>query len=142
MIDAFPEVFLTLGAPGDNLVIPLSPAPGRPLSFNLNLVPKEDAKSRHCSPSRASPRKSHSRPSSPTRGTTSEAHPETSWSHDQGKFVIGHISPDEDCFSLIEKVHTAQLQKGMAQGGQKYKGEQGKGKGGGKKDRKDGGNRQ
>ena len=51
----FPEVFLTLGAPGDNLVIPLSPAPGRPLSFNLNLVPKEGVTSRHCSPSRASP---------------------------------------------------------------------------------------
>ncbi|XP_070836296.1 uncharacterized protein [Chaetodon trifascialis] len=139
---AFPEVFLTLGAPGDNLVIPLSPTPGRPLSFNLNLVPKEDVKSRHCSPSRASPRKAHSRPSSPNPGTTSEAHPETSWSHEQGKFVSSHISPDDDCFSLIEKVHTAQLQKGMAQGGQKCKGEQGKGKGGGKKDRKDGGSRQ
>ncbi|XP_041812366.1 uncharacterized protein LOC121620390 [Chelmon rostratus] len=138
----FPEVFLTLGAPGDNLVIPLSPAPGRPLSFNLNLVPKEDVKSRHCSPSHTSPRKAHSRPSSPNPGATGEAHAETSWSLDQGKFVSSHISPDDDCFSLIEKVHTAQLQKGMAQGGQKCKGEQGKGKGGGKKDRKDGGSRQ
>lgn len=46
------------------------------------------------------------------------------------------ISPDDDCFSLIEKVHTAQLQKG------KEKAEQGKGKGGGKKDKKDGGNKQ
>lgn len=61
------------------------------------------------------------------------------------------ISPDEDYFSLIEKVHTYQLQKGMAQGGQKWKGdpgkgrekaEQGKGKGGRKKDKKDGGNKQ
>lgn len=107
----FPEVFLTLGAPGDNFVIPLSPRPDKPLSFNLNLVPKEDS----------SPRKAHSRPSSPRC-----------------------ISPDDDCFSLIEKVHTAQLQKGMAQGDRKgrEKAEQGKGKGGGKKDKKDNGNKQ
>ncbi|XP_035852994.1 uncharacterized protein LOC116059438 isoform X2 [Sander lucioperca] len=132
----FPEVFLTLGAPGDSLVIPLSPRPGRPLSFNLNLVPK-DAKSRHSSPSHASPRKADSRPSSPNR-------------HEQGR-MTSPISPDEDYFSLIEKVHTYQLQKGMAQGGQKWKGdpgkgrekaEQGKGKGGRKKDKKDGGNKQ
>lgn len=124
----FPEVYLTLGAPGDNLMIPLSPVPGRPLSLNLNLVPK-DARSRHCSPSRASPRKAHSRPASPNPGATSKAHAETS--------CPSPISPDEDCFSLIEKVHTAQLQKGMAQGGQQWKGEQGKGKGAGKKDKKD-----
>ncbi|CAK6978330.1 uncharacterized protein LOC121884410 [Scomber scombrus] len=137
----FPEVFLTLGAPGDNFVIPLSPAPDRPLSFNLNLVPKEDIKSSQYSPSHASPRKAHSRPSSPNQGATNE----------QGKLVTRSISPDDDCFSLIEKVHTAQLQKGMAQGEQKWKGdpgkgrekaEQGKGKGGGKKDKKDGGNKQ
>ncbi|XP_067427063.1 uncharacterized protein [Thunnus thynnus] len=137
----FPEVFLTLGAPGDNLVIPLSPAPGRPLSFNLNLVPKEGVTSRHCSPSRASPRKGRSRPSSPNQGATNE----------QGNVLTRSISPDDDCFSLIEKVHTAQLQKGMAQGEQKWKGdpgkgrekaEHGKGKGGGKKDKKDGGNKQ
>ncbi|XP_068575173.1 uncharacterized protein [Cebidichthys violaceus] len=134
---AFPEVFLTLGAPGDNLVIPLSPGPGGPLSFNLNLVPKEDVKSRHCSPSHASPRKANSRPPSPN-------------SHEQGN-MTNPINQDEDCFSLIEKIHTAQLQKGMAQGGHKWKGDpgkgrekavQGKGKGGGKKDRKDGGNKQ
>ena len=122
----FPEVFLTLGAPGDNLVIPLSPVRGRPVSFNLNLVPKEDAKSRPCSPSRASPSRGHSRPSSPNPGATSEL----------------AISPDDDCFSLIEKVHTAHLQKGIAKGGQKCKGEQGKGKGVGKKERKDGGSKQ
>ncbi|XP_051245234.1 sialidase isoform X2 [Dicentrarchus labrax] len=125
----FPEVFLTLGAPGENVVIPLSPAPGRPMSFNLNLVPKDDVKSRHSSPSHASPGKAHSRPSSPNPGATSEAHPEA---------VTSPISPGEDCFSLIEKVHTAHLQKGMVQGGQKCKGEQGKGKGGGKKDKKNG----
>ncbi|XP_034394963.1 sialidase [Cyclopterus lumpus] len=131
----FPEVFLTLGAPGDNLVIPLSPGPGRPLSFNLNLIPKED--SSHCSPSHASPRKAHSRPSSPNP-------------HEQGS-MNSPITPDEDCFSLIEKVHTAQLQKGLAQDGHKCKGDpgkgrekagQGKGKASGKKDKKDGGNKQ
>lgn len=133
----FPEVFLTLGAPGDNLVIPLSPVPGRPLSFNLNLIPKQDVKSKHCSSSRSSPRKARSRPSSPNPGTTSQAQP--SWPREHRRSVASPISPDEDCFSLIEKVHTAQLQKGAAQGGQKSKGEQRKGKGGGKKDKKDGG---
>ncbi|XP_023260078.1 Purkinje cell protein 2 homolog [Seriola lalandi dorsalis] len=143
----FPEVFLTLGAPGDNLVIPLSPGPGRPLSFNLNLVPKEDVKSRHCSPSHASPRKARSRPSSPNPGATCKAYTVSSCTDEQGELVTSPISPDEDCFSLIEKIHTAQMQKG----GQKYKGDpgkgrekadQGKGKGGGKKNRKDGGNKQ
>ncbi|XP_069380658.1 uncharacterized protein [Paralichthys olivaceus] len=138
----FPEVFLTLGAPGDNFVIPLSPGSGRPLSFNLNLVPKDDVKSRHCSPSRASPRKARSRSSSPNLGATSKAHPVT---------PSPNISPDDDCFSLIEKVHMAQLQRGMAEGGHRYKGDpgkgrdktgEGKGKGEGKKDRKDGGNKQ
>ncbi|XP_040919561.1 uncharacterized protein LOC121199128 [Toxotes jaculatrix] len=147
----FPEVFLTLGAPGDNLVIPLSPGPGRPLSFNLNLVPKEDVKSRQCSSNHASPRKACSRSSSPNPGATSKAYPVTSCPPEQGKPVTSPISPDEDCFSLIERIHTAQLQKAMGQGGQKYKGdpgkgrekaEQGKGKGVGKKDKKDGGNKQ
>ncbi|XP_036944642.1 uncharacterized protein LOC119013859 isoform X2 [Acanthopagrus latus] len=138
----FPEVFLTLGAPGDNLVIPLSPLPGRPLSVNLNLVPKEDVKSRHSSPSHGSPRKGCSRPSSPNPRPTRETHPETSCPHELGKLASSPISPDEDCFSLIERVHTAQLQKGMAQGEHKCKGEQGKGKGGGKKDKKNGGNKQ
>ncbi|XP_062422187.1 uncharacterized protein LOC119220544 [Pungitius pungitius] len=109
----FPEVFLTLGAPGDNLVIPLSPKPGRPLSFNLNLIPKEDIKSRQCSPSHASPQK---------------AYPSLSSSKRQEGTMTSPISPDEDCFSLIEKVHTAQLQKAMAQGGHKWKGDPGKGK--------------
>lgn len=135
----FPEVFLTLGAPGDNLVIPLSPVPGRPLSFNLNLIPKQDVKSKYCSSSRTSPRKVHSRPSSPSPGTTSEENRDTSWPHEHRSSVASTISPDVDCFSLIEKVHTAQLQKGASQGGQKSKGDQRKGKGGGKKDKKDGG---
>lgn len=121
-------------------MIPLSPAAGRSLSFNLNLVPKEDVTSRHCSPSHASPRKAHSRPSSPNLGGTNKEHPITSCPHEQGKLVT--ISPDDDCFSLIEKVHTAQLQNGMTQGEPKWKGDPGKGKGGGKKDKKDGGNKQ
>nr|XP_040045787.1 uncharacterized protein LOC120827174 isoform X2 [Gasterosteus aculeatus aculeatus] len=132
----FPEVFLTLGAPGDNLVIPLSPKPGRPRSFNLNLIPKEDLKTRRCSASHASPQKAYSSLSSPNR-------------HEQGT-MTSPISPDEDCFSLIEKVHTAQLQKALTQGGHKSKGDpgkggekamQGKGKWVGKKD-KDSGNKQ
>ncbi|XP_028268831.1 uncharacterized protein LOC114440541 [Parambassis ranga] len=146
----FPEVFLTLGAPGDNLVIPLSPVPGRPMSFDLNLVPKEDVRSRQNSPSHAKARKAHSRPSSPNQAATSKTHPQSSWPPEQGSLVTSPISPDDDCFSLIEKIHTAQLQKGMAQG-QKLKGdpgkghergEQGKGKGHGKKDKKNGGNKQ
>lgn len=132
----FPEVFLALGAPGDNLLIPLSPVSDRPLTFNLNLVPKKDVKSKHCISSHASPRWAHSRPSSPNPGATSEAHPETSCLHEQRTPMASPISPDEDCFSLIEKVHTAQLQKGVV------KGEQRKGKGVGKKDKKDGGSKQ
>lgn len=92
------------------MVIPLSPVPGRPLSLNLNLVPKEGS-------NRASPRQTRSRPSTPNR----RASP---------------IGPDEDCFSVIEKVHTAQLQK-RATPGQKHK----KGKGGAKKDKNDSGNK-
>ncbi|XP_068192729.1 uncharacterized protein [Antennarius striatus] len=133
----FPEVFLTLGAPGDNLVIPLSPAPGRPLSLNLNLVPKENVKSRQHSPSCASPRKPS--PSS-NPGATSEAHPESLCLREQRK-LSSTLSPHEDCCSLVEKVHTAQLLKTVAQDGQKWKEEQGKGKGGGKKDKKNSGNK-
>ncbi|XP_058508866.1 uncharacterized protein LOC131475060 [Solea solea] len=139
----FPEVYLTLGAPGDNFVIPLSPGPGRPLSFNLNLVPKEDVTSKHDSPSCGSPRKANSRPSSPNPVATRSSSP-----HKLEKLVASSTGPLEDCISLIEQSQTAQLQKGMAQGGQKCKGnpgkgrekvDQGKGKGSGKKDRKDGG---
>lgn len=110
----FPEVFLTVGAPGDSLVIPLSPVPGRPLSLNLNLVPKEGAT---CSSNRASPRRARSRPSTPNKRAS-------------------NVGPDEDCFSVIEKVHTAHVQK-KATPGQKLK----KGKGGAKKDKKDSGNK-
>ncbi|XP_057673620.1 uncharacterized protein LOC130904694 isoform X2 [Corythoichthys intestinalis] len=128
----FPEVFLTLGAPGENLMIPLSPRPGRPVSLNLNLVPKEDNKSPY-----PSPRNPRSRPSSPQPKAARKAHPGNS----PGR-VGSAITPEEDCFSLIEKVHAAHLQTGATQGGQKHKGDpvRGKGnaKGGAKKDRKDG----
>ncbi|XP_034566700.1 uncharacterized protein LOC117831909 [Notolabrus celidotus] len=138
----FPEVFLTLGAPGDNIVIPLSPTPGRPLSLNLNLIPKDDVMSRPCSPSLASPRKARSRPSSPNPRAANKASPDTSFRHENEMLVSNQRSRDEDSFSLIEKVHIAQLQKGMAQGGHKRKADtgnkkekeqHGKGKSGGKK---------
>ncbi|XP_041861352.1 uncharacterized protein LOC121652578 [Melanotaenia boesemani] len=135
-----PEVFLTLGAPGENVVIPLSPVFGKPLSLDLNLIPKKEAKSKHRSPIHASPRKTCSRPSSPYRST--KANPITTCTNEQGELVTSPISPDEDCFSLIEKIHTSQLQKGMAQGGKgKEKAEQIKGKGAGKKDKKNGDNK-
>ncbi|XP_055008387.1 uncharacterized protein DDB_G0290587 [Boleophthalmus pectinirostris] len=63
---SFPELFLTLGAPGDNLVIPLSPVPGRRLSLSLNLIPKEEADMKQTPPNHPSPWKSHSGPPSPT----------------------------------------------------------------------------
>lgn len=117
----YPEVFLTFGAPGDKLVIPLSPAPGRPLSLNLNLVPKEDVKSMHCSSNCASPRKAHSRFSSPNPATN-KAHKETSCMHEQKGSVECPMSPKENSSSLIDKVR----------GGQNVKLEQRKKKGGGK----------
>lgn len=130
-------------------MIPLSPVPGRSLFLNLNLVPKEDVNSRHCSPSHAHPGRVCSRTSSPNRAVTNKTRPVTSNPHEQGKLVTSPVSPDEDYFSLIEKVHTAQIKKAMAKGGEKWKGDcgtgkekakRGKGKGDGKKDRKDGGN--
>ncbi|XP_061905903.1 uncharacterized protein LOC133651795 isoform X2 [Entelurus aequoreus] len=135
----FPEVYLTLGAPGDNIVIPLSPKPGRPVCLNLNLVPKEDIKSTH-----SSPRKPGSRPSSPQPKAAHNAHPGHSDSLEQGRSATSPISPQEDCFSLIEKVHTAHLQMGTTQGVHKCNGDpvkqKGNGKAGGNK-AKDGGNK-
>lgn len=122
----YPEVFLTFGAPGDKLVIPLSPAPGRPLSLNLNLVPKEDVKSMHCSSNCPSPRKANSRFSSPNPAT-SKAHKETSCMPEQKESVAYPMSPQENSCSVIDKV----------QGEQNVKPEQRKKKGGGKKEKKD-----
>ncbi|XP_026180208.1 uncharacterized protein LOC113140554 [Mastacembelus armatus] len=139
-----PEVILTLGVPGNDLVIPLNPVPGRPLSVNLNLLPKKvDVKSRLCSPNLASPTNAHMRPSSTNAGTTSEAQTLTSCSRDQWSLETNPRSPKEDCLSLTEKNHTAQLQKEMARGGEKRKGNpkkgrekavQGKGKSAGRKE--------
>nr|XP_061838035.1 uncharacterized protein LOC133620489 isoform X1 [Nerophis lumbriciformis] len=135
----FPEVYLTLGAPGDNIVIPLSPKPGRPVCLNLNLVPKEDIKSTH-----SSPRKPGSRPSSPQPKAAQNTHPGNSDSLEQARSATSPISPQEDCFSLIEKVHTAHLQMGTTQGVHKCNGDpvkqKGNGKAGGNK-AKDGGNK-
>nr|XP_020465929.1 Purkinje cell protein 2 homolog isoform X2 [Monopterus albus] len=149
----FPELSLTLGAPGDSFVVPLSPVPGRPLSVNLYLVPGEDIKSRQCSPSRGNPRKAPSRMSSPKTGTTSKTHFVTLCPQEEGRLVTGPNSPDKDCFSLMDKNHTAQVQNDMAQGGQNKERALWKGEGKGrarkreekekkKKDRKNGGNKQ
>ncbi|XP_061701601.1 uncharacterized protein LOC133514175 isoform X2 [Syngnathoides biaculeatus] len=132
----FPEVFLSLGAPGENLTIPLSPRPGRPVSLNLNLLPKEDGDSL----SRA-----RSGASSPRPKAARKANPVRSGPPEQGPSAAGPVSPrEEDCFSLMEKVHAAHLQMGATQGGQKHKGDPVKGRGNGKRgakqDRKDGGN--
>lgn len=130
----FPEVFLTLGAPGENLMIPLSPRPGRPVSLNLNLIPKEDDKLAQCS---SSPRKPRSRPSSPQPKAAQKAHPVNSGSPERGE------SATKDCFSPIENVHTSHLKMGATQGGQRHKGNPVRGRGIGKrrvkKDWKDGG---
>ncbi|CAL8273650.1 unnamed protein product [Lota lota] len=139
----FPEVFLTLGAPGDKIVVPLSPSPGRPLSLNLNLIPKETSDPRLASPNHAS----RSRPSSPNSGAFHKHKPQATGSHqNEQRKPINTLSPDDDYFSLIERVHAAHLQMGSGQGGDKCreeaaqgkrKAEQGKGNGNGRKDKKD-----
>lgn len=77
---------------------------------------------------------------SPNKGATSAACPVSACSHEQGKLVTNHISPD----------HTTQQEKQMAPQGPKGKGDpgkgrekaqQGKGKGAIKKDTKKGGNK-
>lgn len=126
-------------------MIPLSPVPGRSLSLNLNLVPKEDTKSSRSSLADASPRKASSRATSPSPAVSNKAHPVTACPHEKEPLASSPISSDEDCFSLIKKVHTGHLHKGFALRGKKWKrdcgkvrekAKQGKGKGGGKKDRK------
>ncbi|KAM9393094.1 uncharacterized protein KZ484_004328 isoform 2-T2 [Pholidichthys leucotaenia] len=131
----FPEVFLSLGAPGDNHLIPLGPAPGTSMSFDLNLVLKEDAKS--C------PRKDEPGSTSPTQSALSEtdAVNEREWCTP----ATSPVSRNEDCFSLTEKIHAVELKKGVVHSGRKGKGdpgkgrekaEQGKGKGAARKDGK------
>ncbi|KAJ3600648.1 hypothetical protein NHX12_031626 [Muraenolepis orangiensis] len=145
----FPEVFLTLGPPGEQIIVPLSPSPGRPLSLNLNLVPKEMGDPMHASPNHASPRKARSRQSSPNKVACHKHKPKATGSHQsEPRKPVNAISPDDDYFSLIERVHAAHLQKGVGAGGDKgreeaaqgkRKAEQGKGgdKAHGRKDKKD-----
>ncbi|KAK5612233.1 hypothetical protein CRENBAI_018750 [Crenichthys baileyi] len=137
-----PEVFLTLGAPGDNVVIPLSPVFGRPLSLDVNLVPKTYSKSRHTSPRKASPRKAHSRPSSPYR---EKEHPVISGPNEREKLLAAPVSPEKESFFLNENMRTAKMHKATDVGADKCKEvhkkgkekvEQGKGKGARKKDNK------
>ncbi|KAK7175230.1 hypothetical protein R3I93_002205 [Phoxinus phoxinus] len=113
----FPEVFLTIGQPGETIVLPLSPSPGRPISLNVN------HRSRSPSPRRSPARQTHSRPSSPQPGDT--ACP---------------ISPHEDYFSLIQRVHSAQLQQsnGPNRAEPSKEARKGKGKSSGKKEKKEG----
>ncbi|XP_015243929.1 PREDICTED: uncharacterized protein LOC107093406 [Cyprinodon variegatus] len=120
-----PEVFLTLGAPGDNVVIPLSPIFGRQLSLDLNLVPKKDAKSEHNSPRKASPRKTEIRPSSPSW----DKDPLTTGLNDVEKPLACPVTPGKKAQMEEEKY------KGVHKKG-KDKVEQGKGKGAGRKDNK------
>ncbi|XP_032444285.1 uncharacterized protein LOC116736118 isoform X1 [Xiphophorus hellerii] len=135
-----PEVFLTLGAPGDNVVIPLSPVFGRPLSLDLNLVPKKDAKSRYNSPRMASPRKTHSRPSSPYR---EQEHPITKGPNQKEKLLTSSVSPNKECFFMKKNINPAQMHKETDLGRVKCQGVHKKGrdrveqgKGVGKKDNK------
>ncbi|XP_016103666.1 uncharacterized protein [Sinocyclocheilus grahami] len=111
----FPEVFLTIGQPGEAIVIPLSPRPGRPLTLNVN--PHRQNRSR--SPDN----QGHSRPSSPHPGD-----------------MASPMGPYEDYFSLKQRVHTTQLQQNnvrdRAEPNKEAK--KVKGKSSGKKEKKEG----
>ncbi|XP_048044615.1 uncharacterized protein LOC125267216 isoform X1 [Megalobrama amblycephala] len=117
----FPEVFLTIGQPGETIVIPLSPKPGRPLSLNVN--PPKNHRSRSKSPHKSPARQGRSRPSSPHPGDAPSP-----------------LSPYEDYFSLIQRVHTAQLQQNNRQDSAEPSKEarKGKEKSSGKKEKKEG----
>ncbi|XP_051569765.1 uncharacterized protein LOC127450074 [Myxocyprinus asiaticus] len=116
----FPEVFLTIGQAGEAIALPLCPRPGRLASFNVN--PPRKHRSRSASPHRSPARQGRSRPSSPNSGD-----------------ATSQISPYEDYFSLIQKVHTTQLQQsnGRDRGETSKEARKGKGKSGGKKEKKD-----
>lgn len=114
----FPELFLTLGAPGDNLVIPLSPIPGRHLSLSLNLVPKEDMNSVHTPPNHPSPNKAHSGPSSPNTRANNLL---TSTTQEQETPVAISVAQNKDRLSQTETDLTTQVKKEITQGGQKLK---------------------
>ncbi|XP_016131477.1 uncharacterized protein [Sinocyclocheilus grahami] len=117
-----PEIFLTIGQPGEAIVIPLSPRPGRPLSLNVN--PPGQHHSRSASPHRSPASQGHSRPSSP--------HP--------GDMASPMGTPYEDYISLNQKVHTTQLQQNNVRDRAELNKEakKGKGKSSGKKEKKEG----
>lgn len=108
---SYPEIFLTVGPPGgEAFVLPLTPTVCGPTS--LKATPQSR---RHHSPSphRAHARTTHSRSSSPNPAP--QPCP---------------ISTDEDYFTLIQRVHTAQLQQGNTA-------ERRRGKGDGRREKKD-----
>jgi len=118
---SFPEVFLTIGQPGETIVLPLSPRPGGPIALNVN--PPRNHRSRSPSPRRSPARKTRSRPSTPHPGDTASL-----------------ISPHEDYFSLIQRVHSAQLQKnnGNSRAEPNKEARKGKGNSSGRKEKKEG----
>ncbi|KAG5279247.1 hypothetical protein AALO_G00075690 [Alosa alosa] len=113
---ALPEVFLTLGPPGESIRVPLSPLPSRPSSLALS-----PGSTPH--PSGASPKRAHSRDRRPRPSSPCRAPPKSS-----------PISPDEDYFSLIQRVHSTQIQKAAGRG----ESGRGKGKGDGRKEGREG----
>ncbi|XDV12551.1 hypothetical protein PO909_001192 [Leuciscus waleckii] len=117
----FPEVFLTIGQPGETIVLPLSPRPGRPISLNVN--PPKNHRSRSPSPRRSPAKQTRSRPSTPHPGDTASP-----------------ISPHEDYFSLIQRVHSAQLlqNNGPNRAEPSKEAKKEKGKSSGKKEKKEG----
>ncbi|XP_064171849.1 uncharacterized protein C6orf132 isoform X1 [Anguilla rostrata] len=112
----------------DQLLSAPNPAPPRKARSNPSspsrATPKK-SRSRPNSPSRATPRKSRSRPNSPSRATPrksrsrpnspSRATPRKSRSRPQSPNAAQHVSspigPEDDCFSLIHRVHAAQLHR-------------------------------
>ncbi|XP_067285111.1 uncharacterized protein [Pseudorasbora parva] len=115
----FPEVFLTIGQPGEAIVLPLTHRPSRPLSLNVN--PPRNHRSRSASPHRSPARQGHSRPSSPHPGDAASP-----------------IGPYEDYFSLIQRVHTAHLQQNNERDRADPSKETKKGKSSGRKEKKEG----
>lgn len=114
-----PEVFLTIGQPGETIVIPLTPRPGRPLSLNVN--PPRQHRSRSASPHKSPASQGHPRPSSP--------HP---------RDMASPMVPYEDYISLNQRIQNTQLQQNnvrdRAEPNKDAK--KGKGKSNGKKEKK------
>ncbi|KAL6460525.1 hypothetical protein MHYP_G00304910 [Metynnis hypsauchen] len=116
---SYPDVFLKIGPPGgESFVLPLTPMVCEPIS--LGMTPRS--------------RRHHSRSSSPHRAHTRTTQPRPSSPNPSPQPCP--ISPDEDYFSLIQKVHTAQLQQGSATEKSREAGK-GRGKGDGRRERND-----